>query len=171
MNKLRKIIVQTKNGDRTLIYRPVNDVPKESYICEICPYFNICEFLPDPTNIDDKDRSFMDFCGSIETNVKDDEKELTSELIPVEGTIENNLGDIYDVTKELIKKNALVKVQDIVDNVCSGWCDSYAPDCANCNAQNTGCILNNLFKNTKTSFPPQPIEEEKNGGIEGIGQA
>ena len=160
-NKLVKVKVKLPSGEeRFLVFRPIN-APRDCTVCEICPYDKYCEHIPDPEKPDDKEQSFQDFCGRVDQtlyNAAEKGQEFVSDVIPVDGTIEENLSDVLELNQALIKKNPLVPLHKVIDTVCKDWCDKYEPSYCNCTADNASCLLCSLFKNPKKEFPKQ--EEE-----------
>ena len=157
-SKLKRVKVITPKGERTLLYKPVNDIPTENVICETaCPYGKLCEKLEDPRHPEDPNFRFTDFCG--ELGIKDiddgvnseenDEEISLIEMVPVEGTIEKNLSDFPDIYQQLIAKDPVVKLSEIIEKFCSNWCDSYNKEHTNCKYENKLCMMHDLFKNDK----------------------
>lgn len=112
--------------------------------CErVCTYYKYCEHIKDPRNLEDLKMRFIDFCGSI-----GEFEGCDGNLIPVDGTVEENFKDDLDIMNQLIDKNPpLVNVKDFIDNVCRNFCDSHKLDYSECKSDNAGCLLNMLFKN------------------------
>lgn len=174
-NKLIKVKVKLPSGEeRFLVFRPIN-APRDRYACEICPYDKYCVHIPHPEEPDNKELSFQEFCGSVDRsliensiarnpdngNGEEDMNEITSDAIPVEGTIEENLSDVIEINQELLKKNPQVSLHKVIDTVCKDWCDKYEPSYCNCTANNASCMLCGLFKNSKKEFPESTTSEEQ----------
>lgn len=146
MEKYRRVLVETPKGKRYLTYRPVNVENATDLICEThCPYKNVCDKIKDPRNLENSELTFLDFCSEIGQE-KDDDVEVN--MVPVAGTIETELGDVVDIFQAMMEKNPPLRLVQVIDNVCPGWCDDYTPEHKNCNAKNGTCIMKNLFDNT-----------------------
>jgi len=99
MNKILRFKV--KAGERTveLVYQKFNDItdPSENICDTRCPYRWLCEHLPDPENLEDTKRGFLDFCGELggyETKISGLPEEEDSfwlvNAVPVEGSLEKS---------------------------------------------------------------------------------
>ena len=159
-NKFKRVKVVTEKGDRFITFKPVdlND-NLEELVCEkSCPYSKICDKIPDPRNMKDKNLKFLDFCGEAE-----DEKDNTSlgNMVPLEGTVEEFFKDYPDIFQILIKNNTMVGIKDIIHRVCSGWCESYNKELSNCNSSNSICWLQDLFINHISKDEKKENEENK----------
>ena len=113
-------------------------------VCDLCPYgVKLCRVLPHPDPKENKvgpgKKYFSDFCMT----VGDD----TEGLVPLKGTIEENMNPGDEYFQELIKKNRLVPVQDVIRSVCNGICSLYSPDFSGCRSDNDSCIIHDLLKN------------------------
>lgn len=158
IKKLVKIPVETPKGTKYLtFFRYVSD-DKEDVCrpCEgICPYSEICDKIPDPRDPKNADLGFLDFCGSIGEG---DGNEDLIDVIPVAGTVEENLKDVIgDVYQTIINGNKLVSIPSVIDEICPGWCDKYTEDHKNCVASNKSCLLRGLL--LKTNESDTPIKE------------
>ena len=160
IKKLKKCKVNTPKGEIFLTFRPVSsDIPLDQLICDAeCPYSKVCDKLPDPRNPEDKDLSFMDFCGNLGD---EEETQALSDMVPVEGTIEEAfLSEFPDIFQILIDKNPVVKLKNIVDSFCSTWCDVYQSDYSMCCSENKACIMNDLFLGKKKLVDTLEKKEE-----------
>lgn len=149
--KIVKVKIETPKGIKYLDY-----IDKKAYMtdkqlgdirnvctCETCPYgIELCRYLIDPRYPTIINRRFSDFCGTGNTELAN-----FGDYVPVKGTLEDNLNDIEDFYKTLIRANPTVKLTDVIDKVCDGGCDMYKPDHSECTYSNNFCILRNLFKN------------------------
>lgn len=149
MEKYIRVKIETKNGGtRFLTYKPVPVSEATTLICETdCPYKDVCDKIRDPRNPENEDLRFLDFCSDLGMTEEDRAKGNTkgADYVPVEGTIETELGDLQDIFQDIIKSDPVVKTSDVIDSICPGWCDDYCPDHKNCSAKNNTCILKNLF--------------------------
>jgi hypothetical protein len=145
-NKFKRVKVVTEKGDRFITFKPVDLKDNlEELVCEKnCPYSKICDKIPDPRNMNDKNLKFLDFCGEAE-----DERDNTSlgNMVPLEGTVEEFFKDYPDIFQILIKNNTMVGIKDIIHRVCSGWCENYNKEMTNCKSTNSICWLQDLFIN------------------------
>jgi len=159
MLKLLKVKVNTPKGERTLLFREIPKVEEYSCMCDsVCPYKGLCDYICDPRDPENKESTFLDFCSSLGEEIEDSNREGREgeaeagkerkllDSVPVEGTIEKNLSDFPDVVQNIISKNPVVRVKDIITNVCSEWCDMYTEDCSNCKQGTEGCFLKNIIK-------------------------
>lgn len=155
MNKYKSVKVETPQGERTLQYKcgerflksetPVN-------ICEAdCSYYKVCRLLPDPTKPKDfKDFRFCDFCTRVAENASTDEEREIRHMVPVPGTIENELGDIYPrILDVILEKNPMIYLSDVIDCICEFNCDMYDENHSQCGAGNSMCLLQDLFIKAK----------------------
>ena len=141
-NKFSKIKVETPKGVRYITYKPVPGVKADELVCETrCPYGKICDKLRDPRHPEDKNLCFMDFCGEFGS----ESPKGLSEMIPKEGSLEEVFSDFEDIFQTLIKENPMVRLSDIIEKVCSGWCDDHNEEHTNCVASNKSCLLHDLF--------------------------
>lgn len=137
--KKKSISVNGKN----FTFTPAGYEQDKAFDCTlVCQYAKICHLLPDPREPENKDKSFMTFCGELSEG--DDFDEC---YIPQDGTIEENYSEDEDVVKKIIDSTATIRVKDIVDDFCSGFCDQYTADYHNCSSCNAGCIIANLLRN------------------------
>lgn len=146
MLKARIIKVQTPKGERQLTFIQSPRAKAELEVCceEVCPYGNICEKIRDPRNPSDPNSSLLTLC--CELGLGDGDDESLQQLFPAPRTIEENLADFPDIFQQLTEKNPYVPVKDVIDSVCSKFCDYYEPNCSNCTSKNLSCILHDLFK-------------------------
>lgn len=151
MNKQKRVKIKTPNGDIYLTFKLHDDYNKDngfiSNVCLSCRYHHICDKIEDPRYPNNPDFRFIDLCGDIgdiikENNGEEDENGISNYLIPVEGTIENNI----NLFQELIKENPLIKLSNIIDSICPNWCSDYDPEHSKCNSKNNLCIMHDLFK-------------------------
>lgn len=152
--KFKRVKVNTPKGERTLLFRPVNNLPPtEDVICEsACPYGGVCDKLIDPRYPEDPNFKFTDFCGELEISADcsgGEDHNPFADMVPVEGTIEKNLSDFPDIFQTLIKEDPVVKVSEIIEKFCSNWCDNYNKEHTNCKYENKLCMMHDLFKNDK----------------------
>lgn len=156
--KRKAIKFKTRNGDeREIIMEPVlNLAGPEVLVCEeYCPYSKICKILPDPRKPEGSDigedgyDGFLNFCGDLGTGDENFDIAIAN-YVPAEGSLEQVFEDFPDIFNLLIEKNPVVRVNDIIDNVCKGgWCSDWTPDHCNCKSSNMSCILRSLFINSE----------------------
>ena len=167
IKKLVNVPVETPKGKKTVkFFQFTADDTEGARACEkLCPYADICDQIPDPRCPENKERSFLDFCGELSEN--DDEKFV--DVIPCEGSIETSLSDVIgDVFQTLIERRHLVSVPDAIDKICPGWCDSYDKEHSACRVTNKSCMLTNLFFGSKKNDesadgkPTEEVEKAKN---------
>lgn len=160
IDKIRKIKVTTPKGDRSLLFIKYDLPSTEGRIpcSSICPYSEICDYIPHPEQPDNSEVSFVDFCGSIGVDGSD---ESDMDLIPVKGTVEKSMKDLMnpDVYQKLLKDQRLISVDSVVDSFCPGWCDSYKKDHSGCNVGNTSCLMRELF--IRENIEPSKLKEKK----------
>lgn len=148
--KYIRISVNTEKGQRSLTFRPVDVTNATDLICESdCPYKGVCDKIKDPRKDAEEGLTFLDFCSEIGTEEDGSIDENRINCVPIEGTLETELGDIVSIWGDLIDKNPYVKLSDVIDGVCPGWCDAYTPDHVNCKAGNGSCILRALYLKKK----------------------
>lgn len=109
----------------------------------------MCDKIKDPRAGAEEGLTFLDFCSELGTDEVGVADERTVNSVPVEGTIETELEDVVNIYESMVDKDPYVKLSDIIDCVCSGWCDVYTPDHSNCKSGNGSCILHSLFLNKK----------------------
>ena len=156
-NKVEKIIkvpITLENGDkRTLLFQVIPDIDLDDggsvFSCDkVCPYgLAVCQNLKNPLKLDDPLESFLEFCSNLpvaEEGVGDDR---LVNFMPVEGTIEENLYDVDNVYQDLIKKNHLVGINEVIDSVCKDTCMMYTEQHDKCSPRNSMCFLQDLLKN------------------------
>ena len=150
IKKLKTVKVQTPKGTVELQFRPgerfLNQSQDETIsICDLdCPYAKICGHLPDPEYPDEL--KFNDLCTRIGDVAETQEDMDIKYYHPVEGTIENELGEIFPEILEVIKeKNPLFRLDTIIDRICPGMCEDYNREHTNCGKKNILCILTDLF--------------------------
>ncbi len=150
--KIKRISVLTPKGERILSFMPIDEhlLNEQEYTpCDKqCPYGpELCDKIKDPRDPTNPKKCFGDWCANLGNN-EGDQPEYAN-CVPIEGTIEENLGDIQDIHQTLIEKDPLVKLTNVIDNVCDGYCDMYEQTHSQCNSNNKLCILRKLFKNNK----------------------
>ena len=74
--------------------------------CEDCAYEGICINLRNPDNPKNAKESFMDFCAN----------ELTTDLMPKQGTLEKNLPWIFP------DKETILSPVESINQYCSSFC-------------------------------------------------
>lgn len=138
-NKILRVVVKLKNGEERRLTFEGSETESINYnVCEKkCPYGKeICDRLSDPRS-NGPEMKFSDFCTEL--------GEGYDSVWPKEGTIEENLGDLY---QDLLKTNAYVKLGDVVDSICSGgFCELYREDHELCTQGNELCILKSIIRN------------------------
>jgi hypothetical protein len=151
MEKLKKVSFETPKGKRHLIFSDKGLLDKKEDKCSCdpdgrCPYGEkACEAMRNPMAPDDKDQNFMDFC----VNVEELDKDLMG-WIPIEGTVEENvpdlIGDYFDTLRE---DGGYVKLNDVIDGICSDACPLYNKEHSDCTTTNEICMIHNLLKKRK----------------------
>jgi hypothetical protein len=142
--KIKVIKVDGENGEKFKFnFRPLYNVGDDELVCETrCTYCDICNKIPDPRALGDKERCFEDFCG--ELGEADDPENLN--MIPLPGSLEESFKDENDIFLKLIEKNPVIKLEDLIEKVCSsGWCEDYNKEHTNCNSKNRSCLMQDLF--------------------------
>jgi hypothetical protein len=149
MEKIKRVKVSTEKGDRYLVFRPVTDKDVENVCLEVCPYGEkICTALRDPRDPENPKRKFTDFCGNLGILEDDEDNDKTlKDYVPVRGTLEQALPDFDSIYQTIIKDNGYVRVQEVIDSACDGFCPLYKEDHSECSPKNTGCFLRGLLKN------------------------
>lgn len=152
MKKYKTVEVKTQKGTFRLQFKPGERFYNkqdsgEVSICDIdCPYCKICGILPDPEYMDKPEMRFCDFCTRIGDHVETQEEKEIRFYHPVEGTIENELGEFFpEILEIVVEKNPLFRLDTIIDRVCPGMCSEYNPQHSNCGKRNALCILTDLF--------------------------
>lgn len=160
----KRIEVDTPKGKRYLTYCHVQALTTEDGQNKVvgvdcdkqCPYGKICEHFPDPRHIGDERYAFCDFCADSGKDLEKEGTDNTENLdelkyyIPEEGTIENNLGDVFpSITDIILEKNPLCRVDTVIDSVCDGVCSMYNKAHSECKFENSMCLLRNLFTGPK----------------------
>ena len=141
MDKLHKWFITKEdkdtNSENYIKARKVSD--NSLYVCdELCPYYGLCNDIPDPRDIENTSKSFLDFC---------EQSEDGNYYIPIEGSIEEYLDKKgYDMFQSILEYNPKIEITKLIDKVCSGWCENYDPSHCNCKSTNYTCILKNLFE-------------------------
>jgi hypothetical protein len=156
--KLKKVIIETELGHRTLLMKPIssNSLSLTISMCEsFCPYFGICRSLPDPRDLEDENSNFLNCCiDCIPTDPEPGEDGLNYYYVPAENSIEQALGKEFpSIVAALSKGNPIFHLNDIIDNVCNGWCDKYKADHSGCNPSNPMCLFRKLVKTIPTVVP------------------
>lgn len=144
----RKMIVksiETPKGVKNIEFLPELREDENGMVCSACFYNKLCGKLPHPSFPDDKDKCFTDFCNNA-TNDLHTKGPTQGDYIPKPGTIEENLSDVFDVSKVLVEHGVYVKLGKVIDTVCSGVCPDYEPGHKKCSSANSYCILSQLFK-------------------------
>ena len=145
--KLKRIEVNGENNEKFYFkFKPLFNVGEDELVCETrCSYCDICDKIRDPRALNDPDRCFEDFCGEL----GEVENPENLNMIPVPGSIEEGFKDHSDIFQTLIALNPTIRLNDIVEKVCStGWCPDYNPEHTNCIASNKSCLLHDLFIKT-----------------------
>ncbi len=161
IDKIKKIKVTTPKGDGTLLFTKYDLQATEGRIpcTQVCPYSDICDYIPHPEDPENPDVSFVDFCGGVGSKDGGDTEEL--DIIPKKGMIEDAMKDLMnpDVYQKLLKEQKLVSIDSVVDSFCPGWCDLYKEDHSGCSIKNTSCLMRELF--IKNGMEPTKKTEEK----------
>lgn len=159
-NKIEKVKVQLDDHTTRWLefFKPnaaeVDENNNLELLCRYgCSYYKICPLLRDPMHLDDKEYCFIDFCQSLGVDSEGNRTDF-ADMCPVEGTIETNLGDIDDIFQDIIDRDPLVKVSDIIEKVCKGEDSELNFSCyneghTNCKYTNDMCILKSLFPKNK----------------------
>lgn len=154
LKKIKVIKVYGENGQKFAFkFRPLYNVESDELVCETrCPYCSICDYIRDPRAISDPERTFSDFCGELgETS----DPEILN-MIPVLGSLEEGFKDQKDIFEQLVKENPTVRLNDIIEKVCSGWCEDYVETHDNCVSCNQSCLMRDLF------IKLEPSKKDKN---------
>lgn len=174
--KLRRVEVPTPNGTKKITYGFGQNGGKadneEINVCATdCTYYNLCRWLPDPEHQDDFENwRFCDFCTRKGDEAETEEEREIRRMVPLPGELENVLGEngVPRVLSVIAKKNPIVYLNDVIDNVCDKICDMYDPEHSSCGCNNPMCILQDLFpktikpKNLKVLKLPEKLS--KDGG-------
>ena len=73
MKKLKTVKVPTSNGEKVVVFRPIEKIPTSHLICDKeCPYGKCCSFIPDPRDPGNEELSFIDFCNDLGANEEED---------------------------------------------------------------------------------------------------
>jgi hypothetical protein len=99
----KKFVAQIKSGTMTVDekYRQEKEIPTEKgpvwlsfshvtvsaptdLVCEVCPYFGKCNTLPDPKNLGNPRRHFLDYCGELDGMLEE---------VPAKGSLEETFSD------------------------------------------------------------------------------
>jgi hypothetical protein len=142
--KFKRLEVVGDDGKKRFFkFQPMlKELSEDQLVCDYCSYSEICDKIKNPRTLNDQDSTFEDFCSEI----GELENPENLNLYPVPGSLEEGFKEDFDIFQELIKKNPTVRVNDLVESVCSsGWCDDYSEDHCNCKASNKSCLLNDLF--------------------------
>lgn len=164
LKKLKKAVINTPFGKKTIVFRPVEDTMEvegsevigATYLCDFhCPYGKVCQYLPDPRNPENKEYKFCDLCAELGDKAMDEEGidySLFRTMVPCEGEIERVFGeDIPSITDIILKANPMYSLSSIIDKVCPGMCEFYDPEHSQCGCDNPLCILTGLWKGSKDS--------------------
>jgi hypothetical protein len=156
-----------ENGTIKLQFKKAVDTENTNQlICEYaCPYGKlVASTLADPTEPNDPESCFCDFCNSLgeqRNKTGQSDPEIYSGLVPVEGTLEENLPDFKDYYLKLNRRNPLVRLDAVIDTVCDGICEFYCKDHSQCTVANGDCFLMDLMKEQKrVEQENKRIEEE-----------
>lgn len=157
IKKIKSVEVKTPKGTFRLQFRPgerfFNQTDdSEVSLCDLdCPYGKICAILPNPKYPDKPELRFCDFCGELGDIAETQEDKEIKYYCPMEGTIENELGEVFPEILEIIKeKNPIFRLDTIIDRICPGMCGDYCKEHTFCGKKNALCILTDLFEG------PQP---------------
>lgn len=152
MKKFKTVEVKTPKGTFKLQFKPGErfhnkQKEEEVSICDLdCPYSKLCGILPDPENMDHPEMRFCDLCTRVGDLAETAEDKEIRYCHPVEGTIENELGDVFPQILEIIKeKNPLLRLDTVIDRICPGMCAEYNKEHTNCGCKNALCIMSDLF--------------------------
>lgn len=170
MKKLKTVRFSTPKGERSIQFRPVKVIPSDKVLCdEDCPYGKMCSFMRDPRDPENPKLTFNDFCGSLGEG--EDEDSSLTEMVPVEGTVEQNLNDFEDIFQVLLKEEKYVKVSDLIKYHCSKFCDMHTEDRSQCTSSNKMCVLHDLYSGPKevVNIPEENPEETKSENAENNG--
>lgn len=161
MEKFKQVTIKTPKGERKLEYQKVGEVPENAHVCNMnCVYGRACINMSDPRDPDNKEKKFNSFCAALGKEGSEVEDSELQSMVPVPGTIEKNLYDFPDVFQQIIKNDPQVKLSEIIDNVCVGFCDSYTEDKSNCNSSNKLCILHSLFLKPMEPHKVEPFDPD-----------
>ena len=161
MKKLKTVKVPTSNGEKVVVFRPIEDIPTSHLICDKeCPYGKCCSFIPDPRDPGNEELSFIDFCNDLGANEGED-SDLTS-MVPKEGTLEEIFKDQPDILQKIAGNKKLVYLDEVIDKCCPDICEYYNKEHSECTLENKMCILRGLFVG--------PVKEDKPSKEETQGQ-
>lgn len=160
MEKFKQVKIQTPKGERTLEFQKV-EVPEETHVCNVCcSYGRACLNLRDPRDPSNPEKLFQHFCTNLGKEGSESEDSDLQSMVPVPGTIEKNLGDFEDIYQQIIKSDPQVKLSQVIEKVCSGWCDMYNPEKSNCNSNNSLCMLKDLFIGPADKVEVEPYDPD-----------
>lgn len=156
VKKPKRINVQTPKGTKSILMLPVL-IDSENGVVELndtlcascCPYVSVCEKLADPRNPEDKNMRLIDWCN--ESSFSDSTMTTTTDIAmmhPMKGEIEKLYDEDSEPFKQLTEQNPMVHLNDFIDSVCPGFCDSYNKEHTNCKLENDFCICKDLFIKT-----------------------
>lgn len=161
MNKLRRVSVETPNGTRYIMYRPIGEIPTDSLICDTkCPYGEVCGKLPDPRFPDDKSYCYIDFCQSLGEGEDKKSSDLSS-MVPAEGELENLFKDNKPILKTILDTDPIVRLKKVVDCCCPEMCDLYKKDHSECSLENRMCFFRPYFINVRGGSIDDVLEENQ----------
>ncbi len=157
IRKLKKVTVKTQDGDKEVVMAPISvDTTREltNVICtECCPYGKVCGKLRHPAHLEDKGLTLNDWC--VELSFTDEKMTEVNELgsyYPMAGEVEKLYPDNSEPLQQLLEENPIIRLNEFIDKVCSGFCDQYNPEHSNCSFDNQTCICRELFLRTEKSL-------------------
>lgn len=190
MSKIKTLKVKTELGEFPLTVSTVN-TPEDTLVCESrCPYGPcknnqgkpLCELIPDPLHLNDKDLSFKDYCGELgryvagtgnDSEGEDELEDILENTVPIEGSVEKLMLAMGqdDVYQQLIEKKHLVSVDKVIDCVCAdGFCESFDESHKNCHSGNQFCLLKSILYKKVEELPEEVESETENQEKEGDGE-
>lgn len=152
--RIKAVNVDVNGKKLSFGFYPVPDDENnpEELFCNTCPLHGFCNLIPDPRDPENKEVTFMDFCGatgdqSISETLSSDKYE---NLLPVvSDVIEYTKVLGSDVYQKIIEKDPYVKLSEVIDCMCGegGYpCPMYNKEHSNCSSSNLVCVLKNLFR-------------------------
>lgn len=154
IKKIKTVRVNTPNGIKTVSMAPITlDTTRElsDVICtECCPYGKLCGSLRHPEFPDDNSKTLNDWC--VDVSFVDEKKTEINDLgcyYPISGELENLYPEGSDSLKQIMNKNPIIRLNEFIDKVCSGFCDQYNPEHSNCTFKNQTCICKELLLKTE----------------------
>lgn len=154
IKKIRSVLVNTPDGVKAVSMAPITlDTTRElkDVICtECCPYGKLCGSLRHPEFPEDNSKTLNDWCIEVSfTNEKHNEVNDLGYYYPMPGELENLYPEGNDSFKQLMQKNPIIRLDEFIDKVCSGFCDQYNSKHTNCTFENQTCICKELFLKTQ----------------------